>query len=68
MMIQSQIEVIFLLTFYSTHIVSDLENIADRIIFIHKGKLIFTKNKSEFSKEESIENVMLNYIKEGENK
>lgn len=54
--------------FFSTHIVSDLENIADRIIFIHKGKLIFTKNKSEFSKEESIGNVMLNYIKEGENK
>lgn len=49
--------------FFSTHIISDLENIADRIIFIHKGKVIFIKGKNDFSEEESIEKVMLNYVR-----
>lgn len=49
--------------FFSTHIISDLENIADKIIFIHKGKLIFIKNRNEFSEGGSIERAMLSYVK-----
>lgn len=33
--------------FLSSHITSDLEKIADRIIFIHKGKILFEKDKDE---------------------
>lgn len=33
--------------FFSSHITSDLEKIADRIIFIHKGKILFEKDKDE---------------------
>ena len=31
----------------STHITSDLEKVADYIVFIHKGKIIFAKSKDE---------------------
>ena len=30
---------------FSTHITSDLENIADFITFIHKGRIVFSDNK-----------------------
>lgn len=33
--------------FFSSHITSDLEKIADRIIFNHKGKILFEKDKDE---------------------
>lgn len=33
--------------FFSSHITSDLEKIADRIIFIHKGQILFEKDKDE---------------------
>ncbi|MCQ4636263.1 ABC transporter ATP-binding protein [Anaerovorax odorimutans] len=33
--------------FFSTHITSDLEKIADQITLIYKGKIIFTRNKDE---------------------
>ena len=33
--------------FLSSHITSDIEKIADYIMLIHKGKLIFTENKDE---------------------
>ena len=32
---------------FSTHITSDLEHIADEIIFINKGKVILNKNRDE---------------------
>ena len=31
----------------SSHITSDLEKVADYIVFIHKGKIIFAKSKDE---------------------
>lgn len=31
----------------SSHITSDLEKIADYIVFIHKGKVVFSKSKDE---------------------
>lgn len=33
--------------FMSSHIISDLEKAADYIVFIHKGKVIFSKSKDE---------------------
>ncbi|MEK6266792.1 MAG: sodium ABC transporter ATP-binding protein, partial [Clostridium sp.] len=33
--------------FFSTHITTDLEKIADYITFINKGKLVFTQTKDE---------------------
>lgn len=33
--------------FFSSHITSDLEKIADRIIFLHEGKVLFEKDKDE---------------------
>ena len=33
--------------FISSHILSDLEKVADYIAFIHKGKIIFYENKDE---------------------
>lgn len=33
--------------FVSTHIISDLEKVADYITFIHDGKIVFTKSKDE---------------------
>lgn len=32
---------------FSSHITSDLEKVADYITFLHKGKMIFSKNKDE---------------------
>lgn len=36
---------------FSTHITSDLERIADRIIFINKGKVVLDKNKDQIMEE-----------------
>ena len=33
--------------FFSTHITTDLEKIADYITFINKGKLVFSQTKDE---------------------
>lgn len=33
--------------FFSTHITSDLEKIADYILFINKGKMVFSENKDD---------------------
>lgn len=35
---------------FSTHITSDLDNIADEIILLHSGKIMFYGNKSDFKK------------------
>lgn len=53
---------------FSTHIISDLEGIADRIVFIHQGKIVFTKAKSEFGNSGDIEALMLKYVKGGQEK
>lgn len=37
--------------FFSTHIVSDLEKIADYITFIHSGEIIFSENKDQILEE-----------------
>ena len=31
----------------SSHIISDLEKVADYVTFLHKGKLVFTHEKDE---------------------
>ena len=33
--------------FYSTHITSDLDKFADVLVFIHKGRIVFAKDKDE---------------------
>lgn len=37
--------------FFSSHITSDLEKIADYITFIHEGKIVFSKSKEELLEE-----------------
>jgi ABC-2 type transport system ATP-binding protein len=37
--------------FFSTHITTDLEQIADYITFINKGKMVFSKPKDEIMEE-----------------
>ena len=49
----------------SSHITDDLNQIADEITFIHKGKLVFTKSKNELSKAGTIDDVMLKYVNGG---
>jgi len=46
--------------FLSSHITSDLEKIADRIAFIHRGRLVFCEEKARLSG--SIEELMLAYV------
>lgn len=53
---------------FSTHITSDLEKVADAIVFIHNGNIIFNKTMEDLKKEyaeTSIENIMLHYIQQG---
>lgn len=52
----------------SSHITSDLEKIADYIVFIHNGKVVFSKYKQELICQygtTSIDDIMLTYIKGG---
>ena len=35
--------------FFSTHITSDLEQVADKIAFLHKGKILFSEDVDELS-------------------
>lgn len=60
--------------FFSTHIISDLDKIADKIILLDHGRLIFEKNKLELIEEYKtilekneigIEDIMLYHIKGG---
>lgn len=54
--------------FYSTHITSDLEDIADHIIILNRGRIIVNDKVSQLKKaamnEESIEQIMLRCIEE----
>lgn len=49
--------------FFSTHITSDLDKIADRLVMIHNGKIAFEADKSTLLKDgANFEEVMLRYI------
>lgn len=59
---------------FSTHIISDLEKVADKVIFIDKGKIIFEKQKKDLINDyvkilnndnPGIEDIMLYHIKGG---
>ena len=55
--------------FFSTHITADLEKIADYIVYIHKGKIIYAGSKSELLTREatfqSLEDIMVHVNKTG---
>ncbi len=51
---------------FSSHILSDVEKIADSVTFLHKGKILFSMEKSELmmkfsntGKVKNIEDIML---------
>jgi len=51
--------------FFSSHILSDVENICDRVGILHKGKLITTGSLSELLKQgETLENFFISTIQE----
>lgn len=59
--------------FFSTHITSDLDKIADEVVFINEGKVVLQKTKEELIKNYSndekmptIEEIMINYIRGNE--
>ncbi|MCI0768163.1 ABC transporter ATP-binding protein [Bacillus sp. TL12] len=47
----------------STHILSDVERISNKLSFLHKGNLLFSEYTSEITKDRSIESVMREHIK-----
>lgn len=52
---------------FSSHITSDIEKIADIVSFIHKGKIVLTKNMTEIEREygkKTIEEILLGIVKE----
>lgn len=46
----------------SSHIISDLEKVADYITFIHKGKLVFTHSKDELVDNYGVNAVLIKYL------
>lgn len=50
---------------FSSHITTDLEHIADKVAFIHEGKMVFQKPMKELMCNGSLEDVMLNHMKGG---
>lgn len=54
---------------FSSHITSDIEKIADIVSFIHKGKIVLTKNIAEIEQEyekKNVEEILLGIVKESE--
>lgn len=51
----------------STHILSDVERIANKLSFLHNGSLLFSEHITKITKDESIESIMKKHIK-GETK
>lgn len=49
--------------FFSTHITTDLEKIADYITFINKGKLVFSENKDEIMEKYNLVKGGLDFFK-----
>ncbi|ACO83416.1 ABC transporter ATP-binding protein [Clostridium botulinum] len=50
--------------FFSTHITTDLEKIADYITFINKGKLVFSQNKDEIMEKYNLVKGGLDFLNE----
>ncbi|NFN88483.1 ABC transporter ATP-binding protein [Clostridium sporogenes] len=50
--------------FFSTHITTDLEKIADYITFINKGKIIFSEDKNEIMEKYSLVKGGLDFLNE----
>ncbi len=50
--------------FFSTHITTDLEKIADYITFINKGKLVFSQNKDEIMEKYTLVKGGLDFLNE----
>ncbi|MDU6878498.1 ABC transporter ATP-binding protein [Clostridium tepidum] len=50
--------------FFSTHITTDLEKIADYITFINRGKMVFTENKDEIMEKYSLVKGGLDFLNE----
>lgn len=51
--------------FFSSHIVSDVEEICNKVVFIEKGKLIYNGSIDEIIIKNSNDDYILKYIKEG---
>ncbi len=47
----------------SSHISSDLEKIADEIVFIHQGRQVFTKSSRELCEEGGVDRIMNEYVR-----
>ena len=47
----------------SSHISSDLEKIADEIVFIHQGRQVFTKSSREICEEGGVDMIMNEYVR-----
>ena len=50
--------------FFSTHIVSDVEELCNKVIFIEKGKLIYKGNVSELISQNSADQYLITYIQD----
>ncbi|BCL61006.1 hypothetical protein DGMP_16990 [Desulfomarina profundi] len=53
--------------FFSTHILSDIEELCDRIAVIHKGELLYSGELSNFVEQQTLEEQFVSSIKEAEN-
>lgn len=53
--------------FFSSHILSDIEDLCDRIGVIHQGHLLFSGQLAEFVQQENIENRFVQVIEEWDN-
>lgn len=47
----------------SSHISSDLEKIADEIVFIHQGKQVFTRSREELCEEGGVDKIMNEFVR-----
>ena len=52
---------------FSTHITSDLDQCADEITYIREGEIVYTGDLSDFTKGETLEQIMIREEKEAVN-
>lgn len=52
--------------FFSSHILSDIEKLCDKIAIIHRGELLFTGELANFLQEETLEERFVNTIQEAD--
>lgn len=50
--------------FFSTHILSDIENLCDQVGLVHKGRMLFQGALKEFTKGRPLEEVFLSMVQE----